>query len=34
MLQTNKMLGVSECVIAECAYYSNKACHAIAFNNR
>lgn len=30
MLQTNKMPGVSECAIAECAYNSNKACHAIA----
>lgn len=30
MLQTNKMPIVSECAIAECAYNSNKACHAIA----
>jgi hypothetical protein len=30
MLQTIKMPVVSECVIAECAYNSNMACHAIA----
>lgn len=30
MLQTVKMPGVSECTIAQCAYNSNKACHAIA----
>ena len=30
MLQTIKMSGVSECAIAECAYNSNNACHAIA----
>lgn len=30
MFQKNKMPSVSECAIAECAYNSNKACHAIA----
>ena len=30
MLQTIKMSAVSECAIAECAYNSNKSCHAIA----
>jgi hypothetical protein len=30
MLQTIKMPVVSECAIAECAYNSNKSCHAIA----
>jgi hypothetical protein len=30
MLQTIKMPVVSECVIAECAYNSSMACHAIA----
>jgi hypothetical protein len=30
MLQAIKMSVVAECAIAECAYNSNKACHAIA----
>lgn len=30
MLQMIKMSEVSECVIADCAYNANKACHAIA----
>lgn len=30
MLKTNEMPSVSECVLAECAYNLNKACHAIA----
>jgi hypothetical protein len=30
MLQTINMPGVSECAVAQCAYNSNKSCHAIA----
>lgn len=30
MLQSNQMPCVSECAISECAYNSDKACHAIA----
>lgn len=30
MLHSSIIPGVSECVIAECAYNSNKACHTIA----